>query len=58
MGILRATALGAFLAVAVVQTESLFPAIVAHFWINAAVGLGLWRWLFPDAEEMATPKTG
>ncbi len=58
MGILRATALGAFLAVAVVQTESLFPAIVAHFWINAAVGLGLWRWLFTDAEGMATPKTG
>lgn len=57
-GILRATALGAILAVAVVQTGSLFPAIVAHFWINAAVGLGLWRLLFPDAEGVATPKTG
>ncbi len=58
MGVLRATALGALLAVAVVETGSLFPAIVAHFWINAAVGLGLWRWLFPDAEGAAGAKTG
>ncbi|MEN8145437.1 MAG: CPBP family intramembrane glutamic endopeptidase [Gemmatimonadota bacterium] len=58
MGILRATALGALLALAVVQTGSLFPAIVAHFWINAAVGLGLWRKFFPDADEVAPRGAG
>lgn len=47
-GILRATVLGAILAVPVVQTGSLFPAIVAHFWINAAIGLGGWRLLIPQ----------
>jgi len=47
-GILRATVLGAILAVPVVQTGSLFPAIVAHFWINAAIGLGGWRLLIPE----------
>lgn len=49
-GILRASALGFVLAVPVVVTESLFPAILAHFWINAAVGMGGWRWLLPELE--------
>lgn len=44
-GILRATLLGALLAAPVVVTGSLFPAVVAHFWINAAIGLGGWRWM-------------
>lgn len=47
-GILRATLLGGLLSVPVVVTGSLFPAIVAHFWINAAIGLGAWRWLVAD----------
>ena len=47
-GVLRATVLGAILAVPVVQTGSLFPAIVAHFWINAAIGMGGWRLLIPE----------
>lgn len=47
-GILRATLLGVLLAVPVVVTGSLFPAVVAHFWINAAIGLGAWRWLIAD----------
>jgi len=42
-GIVRATLLGAILAVPVVATGSLFPAIVAHFWINVVLGLGGWR---------------
>lgn len=50
-GVVRATLLGGLLALPVVLTGSLFPAIVAHFWINAAVGLGGWRRLFPDADE-------
>lgn len=44
-GIVRATLLGGILAVPVVATGSLFPAIVAHFWINVTLGLGGWRWL-------------
>lgn len=47
-GILRATSLGVLLAVPVLVTGSLFPAVVAHFWINAAIGLGAWRWLIAD----------
>lgn len=50
-GVLRAAALGALLAVPVVATGSLFPAVAAHFWINAAIGLGGWRWLMPEDER-------
>lgn len=50
-GMARATLLGGLLVLPVALTGSLFPAIVAHFWINAAVGLGGWRRLFPDADE-------
>ncbi|MCG8469335.1 MAG: CPBP family intramembrane metalloprotease [Gemmatimonadetes bacterium] len=50
-GILRAGALGMLLAAPTIWTGSLFPAIVAHFWINAAVGLGGWRILLPELVE-------
>lgn len=49
IGIVRATLLGALLAQPVVWTGSLFPAIVAHFWINAVIGAGAWRLLYPEA---------
>ena len=48
IGMTRAALLGALLVVPVIWTGSLFPSIVAHFWINAAVGLGGWKRLFPD----------
>ena len=44
-GVIRATALGVALAATVIWTGSLFPAIVGHFWINATIGLGGWRYL-------------
>lgn len=47
-GVVRATCLGGVLAVPVVWTGSIFPAIVAHFWINSVIGLGGWRWLAPE----------
>lgn len=50
-GVLRATFLGAVLALPVVWTGSLFPAVAAHFWINAVIGLGGWRWLAPELED-------
>lgn len=46
-GVIRAGTLGFTLAVPVILTGSLFPAVVSHFWINAAIGLGGWRFLFP-----------
>ncbi len=52
-GVLRAAGLGMLLAVPVVITGSLFPAIVAHFWINAVLGLGGWRWLLDEPGEAA-----
>jgi membrane protease YdiL (CAAX protease family) len=51
-GILRAAMLGMMLAVPTLITGSLFPAIVAHFWINAAVGLGGWRYLLDIDDQM------
>jgi membrane protease YdiL (CAAX protease family) len=50
-GMARATLLGGLLTLPVVWTGSLFPAIVAHFWINAAVGTGGWRLLYPEEAE-------
>ncbi len=53
-GVVRAAALGMLLAVPVVVTGSLYPAIAAHFWINAALGLGGWRGLLPEG-DVSTP---
>ena len=50
-GVLRATALGMLLAATVIWTGSLFPAIVGHFWINAAIGLGGWRLLHAESDS-------
>ena len=58
-GVLRATALGIVLAATVIWTGSLFPSIVGHFWINAAIGLGGWRYLranFDGDEPGSTPR--
>ena len=52
IGMARAGLLGALLAIPVVFTGSLFPSIVAHFWINAAVGLGGWKMLFPEEADV------
>ncbi len=53
IGVVRATLLGVLLALPVVWTGSLFPAIVAHFWINATLGGGAWKRLYPDAAGQA-----
>lgn len=42
-GVIRATLLGALFGLAVLRTGSLFAAVTAHFWINAAIGMGGWR---------------
>lgn len=61
VGVARASALGFVLAVPVIRTGSLFPAMVAHFWINAVIGLGGWRWLVETEgppEEPLPPDSG
>lgn len=50
VGVVRASVLGLLLTLPVMWTGSLFPAIVAHFWINAAIGVGGWRFLYPSSE--------
>tara|TARA_B100001123_G_scaffold248678_1_gene277692 strand:- start:1815 stop:2579 length:765 start_codon:yes stop_codon:yes gene_type:complete len=51
VGIVRTGTLGMILAISTIMTGSLFPAIVAHFWINAAIGLGGWRYLDSDSQK-------
>lgn len=50
VGVVRASLLGLLLTVPVMWTGSLFPSIVAHFWINAAIGLGGWKLLYPTVD--------
>lgn len=50
LGVVRASLLGLLLTLPVMWTGSLFPAIVAHFWINAAIGVGAWRFLYSPVE--------
>lgn len=50
LGVVRASLLGLVLTLPVMWTGSLFPAIVAHFWINAAIGLGAWKFLYSPVE--------
>ena len=47
IGMTRAALLGVLLVAPVAFTGSLFPSIVAHFWINVAIGLVGWKLLFP-----------
>lgn len=54
VGVVRASVLGLLLTLPVMWTGSLFPAIVAHFWINAAIGVGGWKLLYRD-EQIPTP---
>jgi membrane protease YdiL (CAAX protease family) len=57
IGMTRAGLLGVLLVLPVAFTGSLFPSIVAHFWINVAIGLGGWRLLFPSESEVARTAT-
>jgi len=50
-GVIRAGTLGMLLAVPTILTGSLFPAIIAHFWINGAVGMGGWRHLLSHIDD-------
>ncbi len=50
LGVVRASLLGLVLTLPVMWTGSLFPAIVAHFWINAAIGLGAWKFFYSPVE--------
>lgn len=55
-GIIRSAMLGMVLAVPVIWTGSLFPAILGHFWINAAMASGAASWILADSDEPAPPR--
>ena len=57
-GILRSAGLGMVLAVPVLWTGSLFPAILAHFWINAAMSSPASRWLLADVRGVDVNPAG
>jgi len=53
LGVARASLLGLLLTLPVMFTGSLFPAIVAHFWINAVIGTGAWKLLYAGSPTQA-----
>lgn len=48
VGIVRAGVMGFVLSLPVVTGAGLWPAMIAHFLVDAALGLGAWRWIVPD----------
>ncbi len=46
-GVVRAFLMGYVLCLPVIVGAGLWPAVVAHFLVNALLGLGLWRWMIP-----------
>ncbi len=52
-GMVRAFSMGFVLCVPVVVGAGLWPAIVAHFLVNALLGLGLWKLMVPPEARVA-----
>lgn len=52
-GVIRAGLMGYVLSLPVIVGAGLWPAMAAHFLVNALLGLGLWRWMIPEAESPA-----
>ncbi|MGD2153141.1 MAG: CPBP family intramembrane metalloprotease [Gemmatimonadales bacterium] len=48
-GVVRAFLMGYVLCLPVIVGAGLWPAISAHFLVNALLGLGMWRWMIPEA---------
>jgi hypothetical protein len=46
-GVVRAFLMGYVLCLPVIVGAGLWPAVVAHFLVNALLGLGLWKWMIP-----------
>ena len=53
-GMVRAFTMGFVLCLPVVAGAGLWPAIMAHFLVNALLGLGLWRMMVPPEARAAT----
>jgi hypothetical protein len=49
-GVVRAALMGYVLCLPVIVGAGLWPAVVAHFLVNALLGLGLWKWMIPADE--------
>lgn len=52
-GMLRAGLMGYALCIPVIVGAGLWPAIAAHFLVNALLGLGLWKWMVPPLEPVS-----
>ncbi len=50
-GVLRAFLMGYLLSTPVIVGAGLWPAVTAHFLVNALLGLGLWKWIVPSAQS-------
>ncbi|NIS64034.1 MAG: CPBP family intramembrane metalloprotease, partial [Gemmatimonadales bacterium] len=51
-GAVRAFAMGYVLCLPVVVGAGLWPAVAAHFLVNALLGLGMWRWMVPVEQRL------
>lgn len=49
IGMVRAGVMGFLLCLPVVAGVGLWPAMLAHFAVNAILGLGGWRWFLPES---------
>jgi hypothetical protein len=49
-GVIRAFLMGYVLCLPVIVGAGLWPAVSAHFLVNALLGLGLWKWIIPADE--------
>lgn len=48
VGVVRAGVMGFVLSLPVISGAGLWPAMIAHFLVDAAAGLGAWRWIVPQ----------
>lgn len=56
VGIVRAGVMGMILSVPVIVGAGLVPGMIAHFLVDAALGLGAWQWIVPP-EVREPPET-
>ncbi len=52
VGVMRAFTMGYVLCLPVVAGAGLWPAMTAHFLVNALLGLGLWKWMLPPDQRL------
>ncbi len=51
-GAIRAFVMGYVLCLPVVMGAGLWPAVAAHFLVNAVLGFGMWKWMVPVEQRL------